>query len=200
MQTSCATAVLHKIYQSTSDFMQQIVQLFNQHHTRSTSCTTRNVAQHDWSWMGSLTEDVVCPRSSAHLLQRSYVQTSRRPNAAIVHLIAQARQITITNSNCWSKKCPLLSILVRSRDLVTCYGLDGQGSIPCRGKSIFSSPQRPHQLCGSPSSYPMVTEGSFSRIKAAGAWNWPHLHLVPRWRMVDLYLHSPIHLHCTVLN
>jgi hypothetical protein len=29
------------------DFMQQIVQIANQHHTRSTSCTTRNVAQHD---------------------------------------------------------------------------------------------------------------------------------------------------------
>jgi hypothetical protein len=26
----------------------------NQHHTRSTSCTTRNVAQHDWSCIGPL--------------------------------------------------------------------------------------------------------------------------------------------------
>jgi hypothetical protein len=47
MQTSCATAVLHKKYQNSSDFMQQIVQIVNQHHTRSTSCTTRNVGQHD---------------------------------------------------------------------------------------------------------------------------------------------------------
>jgi hypothetical protein len=52
MQTSCATAVLHKIYLNSSDFMQQIVQIFNQHHTGSISCTTRIVAQHDWSWMG----------------------------------------------------------------------------------------------------------------------------------------------------
>jgi hypothetical protein len=47
MQTSCATAVLRKKYQNSSDFMQQIVQIVNQHHTRSTSCTTRSVAQHD---------------------------------------------------------------------------------------------------------------------------------------------------------
>jgi hypothetical protein len=47
MQTSCATAVLHKKYQNSSDFMQQIMQIVNQHHTRSNSCTTRNVAQHD---------------------------------------------------------------------------------------------------------------------------------------------------------
>jgi hypothetical protein len=51
MQTSCATAVLHKKYQNSSDFMQRIVQIVSQHHTRSTSCTTRNAAQHDWSWM-----------------------------------------------------------------------------------------------------------------------------------------------------
>jgi hypothetical protein len=55
MQTSYATAVLHKKYQNSSDFVQQIVQIVNQHHTRSTSCTTHNVAQHDWSeWAPSL--------------------------------------------------------------------------------------------------------------------------------------------------
>jgi hypothetical protein len=56
MQTSWATAVLHKQYQNSSDFMQQTVQIVNQHNTRSTSCTTRNVAQHDWSWMGPFTQ------------------------------------------------------------------------------------------------------------------------------------------------
>jgi hypothetical protein len=54
MQTSCAIAVLHKKYQNSSDFEQQIVQIVNQHHTRSTSCTTCNVAQHDWLWMGPI--------------------------------------------------------------------------------------------------------------------------------------------------
>jgi hypothetical protein len=35
--------------QNSSDFMKQIVQIVNQHHhTRSTSCTTPNVVQHDW--------------------------------------------------------------------------------------------------------------------------------------------------------
>jgi hypothetical protein len=29
MQTRCATAVLHKKYQNSSDFMQEIVQIFN---------------------------------------------------------------------------------------------------------------------------------------------------------------------------
>jgi hypothetical protein len=56
MLTSWATAVLHKKYQNSSDFMQQIVQIVNQHHTRSTSCTTRSVGQHDWSWMGPISQ------------------------------------------------------------------------------------------------------------------------------------------------
>jgi hypothetical protein len=43
--------------QNSSDFMQQIVQIVNQQHTRSTSCTIRNVAQHNWSWMGPFTND-----------------------------------------------------------------------------------------------------------------------------------------------
>jgi hypothetical protein len=33
MQTNCATVVLHKKYQNSSDFMQQIVQIVNQHIT-----------------------------------------------------------------------------------------------------------------------------------------------------------------------
>jgi hypothetical protein len=43
-----------RVASELSEFMQQIVQIVNQHHTRSTSCTTRNVAQHDCSWVGKL--------------------------------------------------------------------------------------------------------------------------------------------------
>jgi len=31
-----------------------------------------------------------------------------------------------------------------------------------------------------PASYTIGTRGSFPGGKAAGAWSWPHLHLVPR--------------------
>jgi len=34
-----------------------------------------------------------------------------------------------------------------------------------------------------PASYTMGAKGSFLVGKAAGAWSWPHLRLVPRWRM-----------------
>jgi hypothetical protein len=59
-------------YQNNSDFMQHIVQIVNQHQTRSTSCTTRNVAQHDWSWMGPLTFLTSAMRSVyCHTIPRS---------------------------------------------------------------------------------------------------------------------------------
>jgi hypothetical protein len=41
------------------------------------------------------------------------------------------------------------------------YGLDGQGSIPGRGRRFFSSPQCPDWLCDPPASYLMGTRGSF---------------------------------------
>jgi hypothetical protein len=39
----------------------------NQHHTRSTSCTTRNVAQRDWSCMGPLSAKQRCHGVTGHL-------------------------------------------------------------------------------------------------------------------------------------
>jgi hypothetical protein len=39
-------------------------------------------------------------------------------------------------------------------------------------------------------------EGDFHGGKAAGAWSW----ILPRFRMVESYLHSPICLHDIVLN
>jgi hypothetical protein len=56
--------------------------------------------------------------------------------------------------------------------------LRSRGSIPGSGKRFFSL-QRPDRL----------------RMKLT-----THLHLVPRIRMVELYLHSPIYLHGVVLN
>jgi hypothetical protein len=54
-----------------SDFMQQIVQIVSQHHTRSTSCTTRNVAQHDWSWMSPFSTFKQITTPSLHILSNS---------------------------------------------------------------------------------------------------------------------------------
>jgi hypothetical protein len=64
------------------------------------------------------------------------------------------------------------STVSKSRDssvgITTGYGLDDQGvgvRVPMRSR-IFCSPRRPDR-------YPMGTEGSFPRDKAAGAWSWP---------------------------
>jgi hypothetical protein len=56
------------------------------------------------------------------------------------------------------------------------------------------------QVITHPASYPMGTGGSFPRNKATGVELTTHLHLVPRSRIVELYLHSPIHLHGVMLN
>jgi hypothetical protein len=42
--------------------------------------------------------------------------------------------------------------------------------------------------------------GSFFRGKAAGAWSWPLTYLMPRSRVEELYLHSPIYFHGIVIN
>jgi len=50
-------------------------------------------------------------------------------------------------------------------------------------------------------SYPMGIRGSFPGDKAAGAWSWPPLHLVPRskneWNYTSTH---PIRLHGVVLS
>jgi hypothetical protein len=52
-----------------------------------------------------------------------------------------------------------------------------------------------------PASYPMCTGGSFPRRQSGrGVKLTTHLYLVPRSRMLELYLHSPICLHGIVLN
>jgi hypothetical protein len=72
------------------------------------------------------------------------------------------------------------------------YGLGGRGSIPSRGKNIFSSPQRPDGSGAHPPSYQLRTEG----VQLA-----THLHLVSRSRMVELYLHSGyVFMACCLIN
>jgi hypothetical protein len=71
--------------------------------------------------------------------------------------------------------------------------LDGRGSIPSRGHIFFSAAQRPDLLWIRPDSYSMHIDGRRAKLTT-------HLHLVPRSRMVELYLHFLIRLHGVVLN
>jgi hypothetical protein len=64
--------------------------------------------------------------------------------------------------------------------LATGYKLKCPSSIPGRVR-FFSPSQQPA---------PMVTGDSFTGGKVAGVWSWPLL--LPRSRMVELYLYSPI--------
>jgi hypothetical protein len=79
--------------------------------------------------------------------------------------------------------------------------LVGQGPIPRREKSFFSSPQSPDRLWGPPS---LLFHGYWGLFP----WKWSgqcmkltnHLHSLPTSRMVEIHLHSPICLHGVVLN
>jgi hypothetical protein len=77
------------------------------------------------------------------------------------------------------------------------YGLD-MAVFPARVREIFSSPQRPDW---GPTQPPIkwVTGGSFSG-NGCGMKLTTHLHLVPRSRMVELYLHFTMCFHGIVLN
>jgi hypothetical protein len=59
---------------------------------------------------------------------------------------------------------------------------------------------RLHNVQTSSGAHQIDTEGFFPAGKAAGAWSWQHLHLLPLLRIVELYQHSPIHLHGAALN
>jgi hypothetical protein len=75
-------------------------------------------------------------------------------------------------------------------------GLDSR-----QGKIFFSFPHSPDRLEAHPASYPMGTGGSFSRAESGGGVKLTtHLHLVPRLRMVELYLHFLIYIHGVMLN
>jgi hypothetical protein len=105
--------------------------------------------------------------------------------------------------------CPLANTwhayeLRRIRDssvgIVTDYGLDGRGSITGRSYKLFSSSQWPDWLWG-PSS---LQDNGYRGLFLRGWRGWGvkltiHRHLVPSWRMVELYLHSSVYVHSVVL-
>jgi hypothetical protein len=62
-------------------------------------------------------------------------------------------------------------------------------SCPCRGATTNVTA----------TSYSMGTGSTSPRLKQTGR-EGDHSHLVPRLRIVELYLHSPIRLHGVVLN
>jgi hypothetical protein len=95
----------------------------------------------------------------------------------------------------------IISSMVKSSvGIVMGYGLDGQGLIPSRDR-FFSAPQHPERLWVPPSLLPnryqwLIPLG----VSGPGMKLIAYLHLVTRSIMVELYLHSPIHLHSVVLN
>jgi hypothetical protein len=100
-------------------------------------------------------------------------------------------------------KVPLQPVQ-RSRDssvsIAIGYGLNGQGSIPGKGKILFSSPQHPDWLGPTQPPIQWVPGALPLGVKRPGREVTTHLHLVLRSRMVELYLHSPIRIHGVVLN
>jgi hypothetical protein len=130
---------------------------------------------------------------------------------------------SVTSTNYESPYCvvfsrplllPLLYVQIFSSDTLNlCYSLNVRDKVShprkqqiklqfCvfRGWEFFSPPCR-HRLWGHPASYPGDTGGCFPGGKAAGSWNWPltpSSAQVKEW--VELYLHSPIHLHGVVLS
>jgi hypothetical protein len=96
------------------------------------------------------------------------------------------------------------SFKTESRDtsvgIGTGYGLDGRCSIPGGGKiSLFPIRSRPAlgptltPIQWEPRTFPWGHSGRGVKLIAI-------LYLVPRSRMVELYLHSPICLHGLTLN
>jgi hypothetical protein len=83
--------------------------------------------------------------------------------------------------------------------IATVCGLDGRGSIP--GMAGFFSSQRPARLWCPPSLHSSGYRGLFRQgLNGWGVKLTTHLQLMPRLRMVELYLHSPICLNVIVLN
>jgi hypothetical protein len=87
--------------------------------------------------------------------------------------------------------------------ITTSYDLDTRRSIPGRGERLFSMPHHPVRLWGPPSFLSnwyrrfLPREGGESGL---GMKLTTHLQLMPRSRIVELYLHSPTRLNGVVLN
>jgi hypothetical protein len=80
--------------------------------------------------------------------------------------------------------------------IATGYRLDERGSISGTDTMFFSSPQRADQLWGPLSLLSNGYRGQCGR----GVKLTTNLLVVPRSRMVELCIHSPIRLHSVVLN
>jgi hypothetical protein len=83
--------------------------------------------------------------------------------------------------------------------IATGCGLDdrGVGVRVLVGSRIFSSPRRPDRLWSPPN----LLSNGYPGGKAAEAWSWPLTSNYCRGQEnVDLYIHTPIHLHGVVLN
>jgi hypothetical protein len=79
-------------------------------------------------------------------------------------------------------------------------GLGGPGSIPCRRKRFFSTPKCPDRLLGPYSLLSNEYRGPFPRAYSGRSIKLTtHLHPVPRWRIVERYLHFP-YIFMTMLN
>jgi hypothetical protein len=110
------------------------------------------------------------------------------------------RSLLVGVSNgCYVKKCDRYIYRIRSRDssvgIAMGYGLDDPGSIPGSRKNfIFSTASRPNM---GPAQPPIQWVLGVKRPWLEAV---THLHLVPRSRMVELYIHSLIRLHGVLLN
>jgi hypothetical protein len=86
---------------------------------------------------------------------------------------------------CFRRNIPVNSISWDSLvGIATGYGLDGPGSIAGRETHSVETGSVAH-----PASYPMHTERSFSGVKRTAYEAEHSSHLMPRSRMVELYLH-----------
>jgi hypothetical protein len=84
-----------------------------------------------------------------------------------------------------------------SIDVAVGYGLDGRFSIPGKGNLFFSTPQDPHTLWGHPVSRKIGAERVFFFMVVKFT---TYFSLAPRSRIVELHLHSHIHLRGVLLN
>jgi hypothetical protein len=87
--------------------------------------------------------------------------------------------------------------------IATGYVLDDRGigvRVPV-GSRILSSPRRPDRLWCPPTLLSNEYLRFFPRGKAASAWSWPPTSNQCRSQEnLDLYIHSPIRLHCVAIT
>jgi hypothetical protein len=76
-----------------------------------------------------------------------------------------------------------------------------QGSFPDKDKRFFSLLHDVQTGSGvHPASYTVGTRASFQKLSGRGMKLTTHLHLVPRSRILEQYLDSPMRLHGVVLQ